>query len=358
LSFDREINLKPTDLCIILLVFSLVVGMAFLTFTSPYPDGRDIWFHILVARAWFKGMNGMVAPVVMEINNLPYPPLFHFLLLPFVFSEGSALLAGKVMQLVFYPLGTLLLMLLARKYCGSKLAVIFGLCLVGTYFAFNQMQARPQSLEILFYPIAFWALLENKTKTFILSIAAMFYIHSPISIALALGFLVYAFRQNRKDPKLFASVLAVAPILIYQANFMFSQIFFNRWLAVGDTGILTETTEFLGNPLFWLFNGLGINMIAFAVIPWLLYKWKDQTRFIQVMLYSFFGMLIIMPTWYQRTFTFTVIPMAFFTALFITSLKNKYLQGILLAVLIMQVIIFSLTSVWWMSPPSYFSDYW
>jgi ABC-type cobalt transport system substrate-binding protein len=332
--------------------------MGFLTFSSIYPDGRDVWFHILVARAWSKGTNGMVAPVVMEINNLPYPPLFHFLLLPFVGTVESSLLAAQAMQLIFYPLGTLLLMLLVRKYCGSRFSLLFGLALVGTYFTFNQLQARPQSLEVLFYPVSVWALLENRTKTFILSVAIMFYTHSPISIGLTLGLVVYAFMQNRKDMKVWASVLAVAPIVLYQAGFMFNRVFFNRWLAVGDTGVLVETQAFVSNPLFWLMNGLGLNMIAFAAVPWLLYKWKLQSRFTHVMLYSFFGMLVLLPTWYQRILTFAMMPFAFFTVLSIKNIKNRNVRILLVAALVIQAILFALTPVWWMSPPDYFSKYW
>jgi len=358
LTLDREINLSFTDLTIILLVACLFVYMAFLTFNSPFPDGRDAWWHILVARAWYKGMNGMISPIVMDMNRLPYPPLFHLLLIPFAYSLDSSLLAVKVMQLFFYPVGTLFLMLLVRKYYGSMFAIVFSLAIMGTYFSMNQMQARPQSLETLFYPIAFWALLENRTKTFILSIAAMFYTHSPISIALALGFVVYALRQNKKDLKVWFSVVAVAPILLYQASFMFNQIFFERWFAVGDIGIIIETQAFVADPLFWLLNGLGVNIAAFALIPWLLYKWKDQSKFTQVMLYSFFGMLLIVPTWYQRTFMFTIIPMAFFTALSVMNVKNKYVKAMLLAALAIQAFIFTVAPAWWMSPPDYFNKYW
>lgn len=268
------------------------------------------------------------------------------------------MLAGQVMQIFFYPLGVLGLMLLVRKYYGSKMALVSGLCIIGTYFAFAQMQARPQSLEVLLYPVAFWALMENKTKTFVLSIAAMFYTHSPISIALALGFVVYAFRQNHRDLKVWASVVAVLPILLYQGVYVFNQVFFRRWLAVGDTGILPETIEFLSNPLWWMLSGLGVNMIAFAIIPWLLYKWKDQTTFTKVMLYSFFGILIIIPTWYQRTLTFLVMPMTFFTASFVVSLKNRYLQAALFILIFLQLVLFSIFPVWWMSPAEYFTQYW
>jgi len=353
-----ELKPKIYELLIALIVISLFTQMLTLSFLSPYPDGRDAWFHILVARAWLKGMNGMISPVVIELNGLPYPPLFHLLLVPFVANLETALLAAKTMQLIYYPLGTLLLMLLVRKYSGSKMATVYGLCLVGTYFAFTQMQARPQSLETLFYPIAVWSLMENRKKTFILSNVVMFYIHSPISLAFILGLMIYAFRQDKRESKIWITALIIAPLVVYQATYIFNQVFFDRWFAAGDLGILDETKQFLSNPLFWLLNGLGLNIISFATIPPLLYRWKSQTRFTQIMLYSFFGMLIVAPTWYQRTLTIAIMPIAYFTALTVLGIKNKYLKIILLGALISQAVWFSLTPVWWMSPAPYFDKYW
>lgn len=351
-------KLKPVDTAIIIIVSLLAFYMIFLTFTSPYPNSRDVWFHVLVSRAWYKGLNGMVSPIVLDINILPYPPLFHLLLAPFAYSPEAVLFAAKIAQLFLYPVGALLLMLVVRRHASNYVAIAFSLALIGTFYAFNQMQARPQALEALLYPVAVYGLMENKTKTFIASVAAMFYTHSPVAIAYTLGLLLYAFKQNRRDMKIWATVAVVAPLILYQATFMVNQMFFNRWIATGDTGILVETQEFLAEPVFWLVNGLGLNIIAFATIPILLRRWKEQSTFTKVMLYSFFGMLIITPVWYQRTFTVLIIPMAYFTALFASMQTSKPLRIILLVALACQAVFFSLMPAWWMSPAPYFNQYW
>jgi len=76
------------------------------------------------------------------------------------------------------------------------------------------------------------------------------------------------------------------------------------------------------------------------------------------MVYRFLGMFIVLPTWYQRTLTIAIVPLAYFFALFYSKEENKYLKWFLLAALILQVIIFTAAPVWWMSPPDYFGSFW
>jgi hypothetical protein len=349
--------LDKATIGIIVLFILLIIYMTYLTFTSPYPDGRDVWFHIDFARAWFKGTNGMTIQIVMDVNGIPYPPLFHLILAPFCYSQASALLATQFMQLIFYPLGVVLLALLVRKYMGSKTALIFALAITGTYYAFGQMQVKPESLELLFYPVAFWAVMENKTKTFIASTTVMFYTHSPISIALVAGFLIYLFRKNRKDVKVWASIVACAPIILYQVQFIFSNAMLKRWVLRGDLGIINETQQFYANPLFWLLSGLGINLIAFGYLVYAPTVWNKLSEFMKVTLYSLAGMTVIIPIWYQRTMSFATMPFAIITAYLISQAK-PYMKPILYMLLIFQVVIFTLMPTWWMNPAPYFNSYW
>lgn len=344
-------------MAIVFLVLLTFGYMAMLTYSVPYPNGRDVWFHILVARAYFKGQNGMVSPVVMDINNLPYPPLFHLLLVPFVSSVDLAIAATKILQLLFYPLGLLAIMLLVKKYTTGYTALLTGVLLVGTYYAFSQMQVRPQSLEMVLYPLTIWATLEGKTKTYVATMAAIFYLHSPISIAVGAGTLFYLFRKNKKDVRIWATIAVVAPIMLYQANFMFNQVFLDRWITSGDTGIITETRDFWANPLFWLLNGLGIALSGLAVAGYYVRKHAELSPFVKLMLYSFFGFFLAWPTWQMRVFQFAVIPMALFTARESTRLDPR-LRWVLVGAVVAQAIIFSVMPVFWQSFPPYFDKYW
>lgn len=353
----RISNLRRLDFLIIGFVVSVLVYLIYLTVSTGFLNGRDAWFHILVARAWFKGLNGMISPVVMNINNVPYPPLFHFILLPFVFDLQTAVIAAKVLQICFYPLGLLFNMLLARKYVGSQVAIVYGLLLSGTYFAFGMTQARPQALAMLLFPIAVWSLLENKTKTFIGSVAATFYSYSPLSIGLTFGLLLYAFKKNRRDFKVWAVVILVVPLVLYQASFSLNQVAFGRWISAGDMGNTTEMRQFLFNPLFWMVNGLGISIVGLILIPLALFKWKEQSELDKIFLFSLLGFLCLLPIWYMRVFHFAIMPLALFTAKFV--LKQKFdVKNILLAFIIVQAVFFALIPVWQLSFPSYFDQYW
>ena len=353
----RISNLKMLDLSIICFVVSIMGYMIALTVSTGYLNGADAWFHILVARAWFTGLNGMISPVVMEINMIPYPPLFHFILRPFMADLQTAVTAAKVLQILLYPLGLLFNMLLARKYVGSQVAIIYGFLLSGTYYAFAMSQARPQSLAMLLFPIAVWSLLENKTKTFVVVVAATFYSYSPLSIGLTSGLLLYAFRRNKKALKVWATVILVAPIVLYQASFIFNKIVFDRWLSAGDVGMIYETNQFFSNPLFWMLNGLGISIIGLVIIPFAIFKWKQLSEFNKVLLFSLGGFLLLLPIWYMRVFHFAIMPLALFTAQFV--LRQKFnLKYVLLAIIIVQAILFAFVPVWWLSIPPYLDKYW
>jgi len=57
-------------------VLSVSVALSY-----PVPIGADIRFHLEIARVWASGMNGMFSDVALNVNKMPYPPLFHWLLM-------------------------------------------------------------------------------------------------------------------------------------------------------------------------------------------------------------------------------------------------------------------------------------
>jgi hypothetical protein len=332
--------------------------MLALTLSSPYPNGRDIWFHILVAHAWRLGLNGMASPVVLDINFIPYPPLFHFLLVPFALDLNASIQAARFLGVFLYPLSVLSWTLLIRKYAGSELALTFSLAIIGTYFSFSQMMSKPESLALLVLPIAVWAFLENRTWSFVAIGAALAYIYSPFSLVLIAGLLGYSLKKSWSSIKVWATAAFSAPMFIYQASFIKSN-FTGRWISVGDKGILPETVEFLFNPIGFLLSAFGISLMSFVLIPYSFYKWKEQSRLTKAMLATFLGMLVVWPIWYQRVFSFIMLPCAYITALFIQRQQNRLVKTALLAFLVIQAIVFTLNPVWWpLGPQSWFNQYW
>lgn len=330
--------------------------MVYLSLAVPYPNGRDAWFHILVARAWLRGENGMISRVVMEINQIPYAPIYHLLLTPFVSSLPLALNVQKVLQCVFYPGGLLAFMLLVKTFEDSETALTTGLLLAGTAYAFGMMQARPQSLSILLFPLLVYGLLREKKKTFFGSVAAIFYVHSPACLALVLGSLIVLVKKHKW--KLIAvSTLIVLPILLFQAYFMVNAAVMNRWVARGDLGLYTDTVKFMSNPFFWTLNDLGFSVIGLALIPVYLRKFDKLSGFARLMLWSFFGFLIIFPVRYQGTFHYMVMPLAYLAAKKVRE-QNNLVKLVLLGIICFQVVLFMVYPVFWMSPPEYLETYW
>jgi len=346
---------------IILICFFVGVFFVYLTvrtFSYPYPNGRDAWFHILVARAYYRGENGMASLIVMNTNSIPYAPLYHLMLTPFVASLGTALLTQQILQCLFYPLSLLGLMLLANREQGFTTAMLFGMLLVGTYYGFGMTQARPQTLAMTLFPLAFYGALKNKALTFITTATAMFYLYSPIALALVLGMVVYKLRQKLFNCQVLAIALMVAPLLLYQATYTLrsNSDIYGRWIRVGDTGLFSETKDFFLNPVFFLWTGLGVSVIGLGLAGYKLYKYRGLAEFDKLMLLSFLGFLIMMPVWYQRVFQVAVVPLAFFTAQFIASRQREVKLALVLFVL-WQAVIFSLFE-FFMSPPPYLWKYW
>jgi hypothetical protein len=302
-------------------------------------------------------MNGMTSPVIMYLNGLPYAPLMGLLLAPFTYTQAEAVLTAQILQVIFYPLGMLLIMLLVRKYLGTKTALLTGLLLAGSCYAYWQSQVRPQSLEMLFYPLAFYSVLEGKTKTFILATALMFYTHSPISLALCLGFWVYLFHKNRYDKKLWLSIAACVPISLYQLAYMFSMNIMNRWVVHGDLGIYVETQLFLASPLVWLAMYAGLNLLAIPSIPFLAKRWNQTSEFLHLLVYSMVGMMIIFPIWYQRTLSYILVPFAVIVAYQAGKLK-PWLKPLFYMALLFQFAVWAALPHWWVAPLQNFNGWW
>jgi len=351
-------ELKNIDQTFLILFFIAIfsVHLTFSTFTYPYPNGRDAWFHILVSRAYYRGENGMVSPIVMKTNLVPYAPLYHLMLVPFVGSLKVALLAQQVFQCLFYPLTLLFFMLLTRKHEGFTTTMLFGMLLVGTYFGYGMAQARPQTLAMTLFPLAFWACLEKKAISFVVLVTVMFYVYSPLALALVLGLLVFKLKQKLLNREVLAIAILVAPLLFFQCYHMMSGNIYNRWLRVGDTGILTETQDFVLNPLFFLWTGLGVSMVGFGLIVKKFFNYRKLADFDKLMVLSFLGFLVMAPIWYARVFQVVIVPLAFFTAKFVGG-HNRYVKLFFVALIIWQTVVFSFWS-FWMSPPPYLWKYW
>lgn len=334
----------------------ITLYMTYLALAWQYPNGRDIWFHILAARAWYKGL-GFTSPVVMDINGMPYAPLFHFMFVPFVSSEQLAVNFSKIVQTIIYPLGLAATALVTAKFQGKKAGLITAGLLCGTYYSWTMMQTKPESITLILFPVLLYATLQQKSKTWIATATTMFYIYSPIALAFTLGPAAYMLDKNKKDKRVWITLLLIAPILLYQLTFMISTYFYGRWLRIGDLGMQGEFADFLKYPWFFIIIGIGLSTLGLIYIPRMIQKWNTQTEYTKLLLYSTVFFLIMIPSWYDRVFTFECLPLAIFTASFISKRKPVILY-VFLVCLVVQMFLMLTNPVWWMSKPDYFNTYW
>ncbi len=284
-----------------LFALALMVSLYASIFYSK-PVGADIWFHFDVVKVYLHGGNGMFASHVMEINRIPYPPLFHFLLLP------SALLGienqfARALQAFIYPGCLLATLLLIERFNGNKLNMLTaGLALLGSWSYLDAtFQIRPESLDMIFWLILTYAILTAKTKLTIASVVAGIYNHGFPIIAFNGGTLLWkkAWRQI-----LIIALLAL-PILAVSAFYLLG--FAEKWIV---TPASAQSRSFIANPLLFMFNYLGAEMIAIPIAIYAVFKWRSLNPLAKISLVTVASSLVLVPLWNDRFFQYASIPLA------------------------------------------------
>jgi hypothetical protein len=200
---------------------------------------------------------------------------------------------------------------------------------------------------VLLIPLALYTLLENKTKSFIVTTIVMFYTHSPVTVAVCLGMFLYLFFKNKRDLRVWIPVIAVAPMLLWQASYMFKAGFMQRWVDVGDLGMIRETHLFYANPGLFVLNFIGISSFGIALLFYYLFTYKKQIELIKIGVLSVFGSLIIYPFWSWRILEFDVIYFAFFTAYYFAHVHGRWGKILLIACLAQAILFTVYPAIWY-----------
>lgn len=294
-----------------ILIIILVVSASSLTITVSLryatPIGWDLpRFHMKVIEEYANGRNGMFAPIVMKLNGIPYPPLFHLLFVP-SFWLGIEYQFARFLQALLLPCTLIAAMWLIKIHSGKEASVYCGMFLLGSLgFMDRLLQAIPQSLDFLLFPIVVNAYLQRKCKILVLTSLAMIYNHGFVALVFLGGIAFLAIVEKRKNELVQVGSLAV-PVLLPSFIFLLSAL--NKWSGFGET---PQEKAFIGNPLAFTATFLGLLTFGFALVIYLaLFKRRDLTQIDKISILTLVSLLIMLPIWIDRWYGYVTLPLAF-----------------------------------------------
>jgi hypothetical protein len=289
------------------------------------PVGADIQFHLDITRAYLRGENGMFAPFVLEINRMPYPPITHLILLPFLalnVSDGFI----RFLQILSYPCALLLAMVLAKRYGkGTFHAIIVGLALIGSAAYLDlTFQIRPETLDAFLWLGLTFAFLSERKWLQIASGILGAYSHGLASLAVNGGQLLY----GRNKRTILIVTFACLPIVLISIFYIVPM--FTKWAGVPAS---SQARMFLTDWPAFTFSYLGALSLGLPVVFWQIKEWKTQILLAKLSIITLASSLLLLPIWYDRYYHYATIPLAFCLGDFAVSHKK-------LAMVIMAFIIY------------------
>ncbi len=254
---------------ILLVLLSGLLISAGIAFRNGSPNGTDFYYHLKYAEKYANGQMALFDPQLMENNKGPYPPLFHLLLAIPVFL-GFGIQFGALLQAILYPLVLLSTAFLVFKLGGLKPAAFTAVVLLSAVAFFDRGgQVTPQSVDVIFMPIAAFAFFKRKELLFLVSTAVMAYSHAPYSFLLLAPFLLYAFWKNFNKNAVFKAVAVSLPIALLVLWFLPSML-----SAAG--GVNTTQEQLIYHDPFYLLAFIGPPLfVVFLISVFYFFKRKE-----------------------------------------------------------------------------------
>jgi hypothetical protein len=313
---------------LVVVALALTVATA-ITYRSAV--GVDVVFHVAIARIWASGQDGMVSSLVLSTNGIPYPPLFHWLLVPSVWlhAEGAFTLA---LQVVLYPLIVAIIMFVVKKLRNTEEALLTGLLLLGSLAFYDRAaQVIPQAIDMLLFPLLVYCHLKDKRWSFVTVASLMIWNHGPVALIFIGGILL------RQLPKKWKIVLAITLITLPIWAITLPYL---PGLARVSTGFQTDQERgFWTSPTFTLIY-LG-PMLTFSLL-FLFENVKNYRKLDELdksMLWTAASLLIMVAPWADRFLQYLTIPLALNAA---RHMNNSRLKFLFYTLVITQAIFFCL----------------
>jgi len=333
------------------LCFLLVIAAFYFTtsatLSAPQVIGADWYYHIelskiLLSQGFFQACN-------YNLQHISYPyGFFGFQLLilgPSVIM-GQTQLYSRILQILLLPTTFTLVLWVTAKQGGSKAAFIAGIMLLGCWsFVDGAFQVRPESLDLLLFPLIVLALMSTRKKTFAGLSALSIYSHGPAAFSNIYGLAANRLRQKSWRKTILLTLLIVFPVLAISAWYITGAL--NFWGHQTATSNPQELA-FWQTPLNFIPNYMGATMIG---IPFLFRRGK--TGFESLLTWGVAGSLLMLPLWADRWLQYISIPLAMLAGVGISrmsKLKQTLIIVVLFIVFAFYYITFmsvSFSHLWW-----------
>jgi hypothetical protein len=330
------------------ILITTVSALAIIIVTSvPMPIGSDVYFHLDLAKVYATGNFAQAWSLMFKVISFFYPFFYQAVILFPVAISPDPYLGLRILEIIFMPLTFTATMYLVWKHASQKAAFFTGAALLASWsFIDGTLQARPESLDLLLFPIITYAVLEAKKKTAGAASSILIWSHGLASISSVFGIFIYKLRDKTWRKTLIILTLIASPILVLTA------IYYQGAVATWVTGqTITSNPQqymFWNNPFPWIIYYAGLSLLG---IPFLFRKGKTQLE--TIMTYAFVGNTAMVFLWADRWLHYSVIPWAILFGVGISRWHGKKLYGILAfttVVLAFYLSIFLLTSfahLWW-----------
>jgi len=333
------------SIALIAIAFSITI---FALSTVAKPIGSDFYFHLHMATLISQGNISGAWAFPIEQNFFPYGFLaFHFLLSGLVLV-GNTYFWAKLIEAILMPLTFTFTLYLIVKKVSAKAAFFTGLCLLGSIaFLDGTIQLRPESLDILLYPLMLLAVLSVKKKTFVGLALVTIYSHSFAALSNILGVALKLLREQKWRKTILAGLLLILPIVI--VSFYYVQGAFHKWFTLaGANQSNLQQTLFWTQPLIFIPFYSGLTLFGFV---FLLKRHKNY--FETLLCYGILGSMIMIPFWADRWLQYITIPLSCLVGL---GLKDVSKTKLLVATLILVSISF-IYIYYWLNI-SYYHQWW
>ncbi len=259
--------------------------------------GSDVYYHLEIVYEFLQGKGGGWDYFVLSHAGSPYPPIFHFLLLPFV-AVGLERFIVNFFQVFFYTGIVALVIWFVQKYASSKASFFSGLFLLSSVpFTDSIMQVRPQSFFMLLLVPLLYFYIEGKKNHYTLTVISMLW-----SWSIAPVFFIYGLVLSRlKDRKWIKSSILIIISGITLAIFVwyfsdFSHMI-GRW--GGHMDSLQERLIW-EQPLTTIPIYFGSLVISIPIFISYLFRWKSQPSWVKTVLLVLSTSLVLLPIWTDR----------------------------------------------------------
>lgn len=293
--------------CFVLIALAFTLTTA-ISLRYNRPVGWDAYFHLYIANDWANGKIGMFSNITMNVNYMPYPPLFHLLLVPSIWLRLGFEFA-RFLQIIHYPFVLIASCWLLKKHYDWKTAFYGTTLLMANIGIFDYtFQAIPQALEMILYPLILHAFLSMKKKWFVGLSTAMIYTHGLASVSFIGGLVLHAFIEKRKKEALAIIILSL-PIIIITGLYLPPAM--ARWGKMLDDEV---EKMFWFNPLLLSATYQGLLIFGWAVSFYDAYHWRKLTQFQWSCILTIMTLLLMLLPWPNRFLGYVAMPFAYLMA--------------------------------------------